>query len=197
MVSLKSLIKLNQNSNKIIFLPIAIVILTLAIGLENRSCNYNGFWKIYLGAILNYKFNFTIYENVLIEFDKQVISENFNNQVSCAMNEVNAKNLINDFVGLVEFSNEMFFMPASDYNYGIVSLNNEKRVKISFLPDLIGNIHVEDIVIVKIESDKFEWYRYDFNNKKFLNQNDTCLRCHIQKINNNYLFNKEKYIKLK
>lgn len=131
-----------------------------------------------------------------MQFDKDINADKFRAQISCAINEANASNILEKFVGNVKFRDEIYFMPASDYNYGIISISDEKRVKVTFLPDLFGRIRVEDIVVVKIDNPRYDWFRYNFKESKFEHQNEICLKCHIRKSDSKYLFNQSEYQKV-
>lgn len=148
-------------------------------------------------TLKNYNFKFNFSENILISFDDIVKDGGIRNPLDCAMTYSNVLSITSSFVGYHNYIDQVYQFPSSDYNYGFVSLNDNNRIKISFSPNLIGNIELQEIFVVINENDHYKWFQYDFNKGNFVQNDDKCLRCHSKVKENFYQFNKSEYIMIK
>ena len=164
--------------------------------LKSNDCRYPNFERVYISTLLKYNFKFTPNENLLFSFDDLVDSNNLSIAIQCSLEKNNVISLINDFTGYILKYDTIYYFPASDYNYGLVSINSENRIKLTFIPNLFGNIELQEIFIVKISED-YKWYYYDFSENRFIQNNEKCLRCHMSRNMNSFMFDQANYKKVR
>lgn len=164
---------------------------------KSSKCVFPNFYNVYLHALKNYNFNFDFTENILISFDDVAREGGIRKSLDCSMKSENVAHLTSYIVNKIDFIDQVYHFPSSDYNYGFVSINNNNRVKVSFNPNLLGIIELQEIFIVNIDNNEYKWYQYDFSKKYFVRNDDKCLRCHERMKENFYRFNEKDYIKIK
>ena len=88
-------------------------------------------------------------------------------------------------------------MPSNNYNYGLVSIEDNRRAKIAASPDAFGNFQLEDTFVVLKKENSYQWLRYVPASKKFERQDAYCLSCHSKRAETDFKFDRADYQKIK
>ncbi len=157
------------------------------------NCYYDKFWIVYLESVSNWDPRFSVRQNLLVNFDKVARQNHALNSITCVIKKTSISQIIEGEFGQARFDDDVYLMPSNNYNYGVISISDDLRMKITAAPDLLGIFQLEDAFVTVKDDTSYKWLRYNSASKTFERQDSYCLSCHNERRDTEFRFDRSIY----